>query len=44
MVGLLILKHLRNQSDEVVLEQWQENLYYQYFCGEKVFTPKPPTM
>ena len=42
MVGLLILKHLRNQSDEVVVEQWQENLYYQCFCGEKVFTTKPP--
>ena len=35
MVGLLILKHLRNVSDESVVEQWQENVYYQYFCGEQ---------
>ncbi|MGB4774597.1 MAG: IS5 family transposase [Daejeonella sp.] len=33
MVGLLIIKHLRNLSDESVVEQWQENMYYQYFCG-----------
>ena len=35
MVGLLILKHLRNLSDESVVGQWQENVYYQYFCGEQ---------
>ena len=34
MVGLLILKSLRNLSDEVLVdEQWSENIYYQYFCG-----------
>jgi len=33
MVGLLILKHVRNLSDESVVEQWSENIYYQYFCG-----------
>ena len=42
MVGLLILKHLRNVSDEVVVEQWAENSYYQYFCGEKSFVPNVP--
>ena len=42
MVGLLILKHLRNLSDESVVEQWEENAYYQYFCGEKVFAAKAP--
>lgn len=42
MVGLLILKHLRNLSDESVVEQWQENNYYQYFCGEESFVNKPP--
>lgn len=36
MVGLLILKHLRNRSDEAVVEEWKENVYYQYFCGEQV--------
>jgi IS5 family transposase len=42
MVGLLILKHVRNISDESVVEQWQENVYYQYFCGEKVFAVGAP--
>lgn len=31
MCGLLILKHLRNVSDEMVVFQWSENAYYQYF-------------
>jgi IS5 family transposase len=34
MVALLILKHIRNLSDESVVEQWMENVYYQYFSGE----------
>lgn len=34
MVGLLILKQLRNLSDEAVVERWVENGYYQFFCGE----------
>src|SRR5450759_2371976 len=42
MVGLLILKHVRNLSDESVVEQWAENAYYQYFCGEKYFASAPP--
>jgi IS5 family transposase len=42
MVGLLILKHIRNVSDESVVEQWAENSYYQYFCGEKSFVPSVP--
>lgn len=42
MVGLLILKHLRNVSDESVVEQWSENVYYQYFCGETEFVPVEP--
>lgn len=33
MCGLLILKHLRNLSDESVVEQWSENAYYQYFVA-----------
>jgi len=37
MVSLLMLKHIRNISDESVVEQWSENCYYQYFSGEKVF-------
>lgn len=42
MVGLLILKHLRNVSDENIVEQWAENTYYQYFCGELNFMPTVP--
>ena len=42
MVGLLILKHLRNVSDESVVEQWSENLYYQYFCGQQEFVSTAP--
>lgn len=42
MVGLLILKHLRNISDESVVEQWSENLYYQYFCGMTEFYAAAP--
>ena len=42
MCGLLILKHLRNLSDESVVEQWSENAYYQYFCGMQEFSPGFP--
>jgi len=42
MVGLLILKHIRNLSDESIVEQWSENAYYQYFCGEKAFASGQP--
>ena len=42
MCGLLILKHLRNISDESVVEQWSENAYFQYFCGMHEFTPSYP--
>ena len=37
MVGLLMLKHLRNVSDEQVVAQFTENAYYQYFCGMEAF-------
>lgn len=42
MVGLLVLKHLRNVSDEMVVAQFVENAYYQYFCGMDAFTTKQP--
>ncbi|MDO5572316.1 MAG: IS5 family transposase [Bacteroidales bacterium] len=41
MCGLLILKHLRNVSDESIVEQWSENAYYQYFCGLNDFSIEP---
>ncbi len=43
MVSLLILKQLRNLSDESVVEQWSENSYYHFFSGEAAcFTPGFP--
>ncbi len=42
MVALLILKQLRNLSDESVVEQWAENSYYQYFSGEDCFSSNTP--
>ncbi len=42
MVSLIILKHIRNLSDESVVEQWSENSYYQYFSGEKIFACGDP--
>ena len=37
MVGLSILKHMENISDDVLVEHWLQNPYYQAFCGEKEF-------
>jgi transposase, IS5 family len=42
MVSLLILKQLRNHSDENLVVAWSENLYYQYFGGEQYFVAKEP--
>ena len=37
MAGLLILKSLYNFGDESIVDQWIQNPYYQYFCGEAEF-------
>ena len=37
MVGLHILKHTFNLSDEEVCERWVENPYFQHFTGEEYF-------
>jgi IS5 family transposase len=42
MVSLIILKHIRNISDESVVEQWFENIYFQYFSGEKSYACGEP--
>lgn len=42
MVSLLILKHVRNLSDEMLVEHWSENNYFQYFSGEQYFQPNIP--
>jgi IS5 family transposase len=42
MVGLCILKHLNNLSDDELVSQWIQNPYYQMFCGEREFQWKFP--
>jgi IS5 family transposase len=42
MVGLCILKHLENLSDDELVMQWIRNPYYQMFCGEREFQWKFP--
>lgn len=37
MVGLSILKHMENLSDEVLVQRWVQNPYYQVFTGEMEF-------
>jgi IS5 family transposase len=37
MVGLHILKHMFDLSDEEVCERWVYDPYFQYFCGETYF-------
>jgi transposase, IS5 family len=37
MVGLQLLKFIRDVSDEEVVTAWPENPYWQYFCGEQYF-------
>jgi len=33
VVGIMLLQHMHNLSDELVVERWVENPYWQYFCG-----------
>jgi IS5 family transposase len=42
MIGLLMLKHMFDLSDEAVVAQWEENIYYQAFTGEKSFNNTRP--
>jgi len=37
MVGLSILKHMENLSDETLIQRWVQNPYYQVFTGEVEF-------
>lgn len=37
MVGLAIIKHADNLSDEDLTERWVRDPYYQYLCGEEFF-------
>ena len=42
MAGLEILKYSYNLSDERLCEQWLENPYFQFFCGEEFFQHELP--
>jgi IS5 family transposase len=42
MVGLHYLKYTYELSDEMVLEGWLENPYWQYFCGGQFFEHELP--
>jgi IS5 family transposase len=42
IVGLLMLKRMFNESDESVVDRWNENPYWQYFTGEQYFQNKQP--
>jgi IS5 family transposase len=37
MVGCLLLKHLYNLGDETLAERWEQDSYFQYFCGMTFF-------
>ena len=42
IAGLLLLKEMFKESDELVVERWIENAYWQYFTGEDFFQTKQP--
>src|SRR5690242_11032823 len=42
LVGLHYLKALYNESDESVVAKWDENPYWQYFCGCETFQHEVP--
>lgn len=42
MVGLQYLKYIYNESDEMIVEKFVENPYYQYFCGNEYFEHSLP--
>lgn len=42
MMGMVLLKHMYNLSDENMAERWIENPYWQYFTGELFFQVDKP--
>lgn len=42
VVGVILLRRMLNLSDEKIVEQWKDNPYWQYFCGEIHFQHEPP--
>lgn len=37
MIGLLVVKHMKNVSDEAVVEEFMESPYIRAFCGQEGF-------
>lgn len=42
MVGLLMLQHIYQLSDEQIIDQWRQNPYWQCFCGYDHFQWETP--
>ncbi len=42
MAGLVMLQHALGLSDEAVVEQWPDQVYWQFFCGEEFFQHELP--
>lgn len=41
MIGLMMLQAMYNSSDAACAEYFQENVYWQYFCGYEYVDTKP---
>lgn len=44
MIGLLVAKHIKRVSDEVVVEEFMESPYIQAFCGHEMFVTNEAVM
>jgi IS5 family transposase len=42
MAGSLMLKHLYNLDDDTLPERWEQDIYFQYFCGMTFFEHRFP--
>jgi IS5 family transposase len=42
IAGVILLRRIFNVSDERAIDQWIENPYWQYFCGEVYFQHSAP--
>ncbi|MEL6607236.1 MAG: IS5 family transposase, partial [Bacteroidota bacterium] len=42
MTGILLLQRIYNLSDERITAMWQENPYFQFFCGKTSFQWQQP--
>jgi len=42
MIGIMMLQQIYNESDELVVEKWIENPYWQFFCGFDYLQWKKP--